>query len=92
MADQINTPKKTLSPRLQRLVNKAREQKAKHDQKKADRLKQVAHVVGLNKLIVSGFAGVNKKGHIVDRRLQPDATPMRENSTLGIPKPKDLPS
>lgn len=39
----------------------------------------------------SGYAGVDKQGHIVDRRFFPDAVPVQENSLMGIPAPKELP-
>lgn len=40
----------------------------------------------------AGFAGVSRKtGFICDRRDEPDAIPMQENSLLGIPKPQPVP-
>lgn len=41
-------------------------------------------------LVASGFAGVNKKGTIVDRRIDPSAVPMQKNDHLRIPEPKKL--
>lgn len=38
----------------------------------------------------AGYAGCLPNGNIVDRRLFPDAYPVRENSLLGIPKSKKL--
>ena len=38
----------------------------------------------------SGYAGCMPTGEIVDRRLFPEAYPIRENSLLNIPKPKKL--
>jgi len=42
------------------------------------------------KLTKSGYAGINKEGQKVDRREFPDAVPMQENPSLGIPKPKNV--
>ena len=44
-----------------------------------------------NKLKASGFAGLNKRGRLVDRRIDPSATPCRQNKFLGfgIPKTED---
>lgn len=42
-------------------------------------------------LIKSGYAGVNQKGTIVDRREHPDAIPCQGNSIFGTPEPKELP-
>lgn len=38
----------------------------------------------------AGYAGCLPNGNIVDRRLFPDAYPVRENSLLGIPKSQKL--
>ena len=38
----------------------------------------------------SGYAGCDRKGQIVDRRDNPQAVPVQENSLLGIPKPNKL--
>ncbi len=38
----------------------------------------------------SGYGGINKIGHIVDRREFPDAVPILENAMFGNPKPKDI--
>lgn len=38
----------------------------------------------------SGYAGINRKGHIVDRRMDPDAIPVQKNTLLGIPEAKEL--
>lgn len=39
----------------------------------------------------SGYAGCLSNGNIVDRRIFPEAYPVKENSLLGIPKSKKLP-
>lgn len=39
----------------------------------------------------SGYAGVNQLGHIVDRRVYPDAVPVQENELFGVPVAKELP-
>ncbi|MEP0004560.1 MAG: hypothetical protein ABJ387_03600 [Balneola sp.] len=44
------------------------------------------------KLIESGYAGLNKNCHTVDRREFPEAVPYEENRLLGIPKPKEVKS
>lgn len=36
----------------------------------------------------AGFSGVLSSGHIVDRRIFPNAIPMQKNTLLGIPSPK----
>lgn len=41
-------------------------------------------------IIQSGYAGVKSTGEIVDRRIDNEAAPMRENSLLGIPPAKKL--
>lgn len=41
-------------------------------------------------LIASGYAGLNKQGITVDRRIYPDAVAFQGNKSLGIPKPKKL--
>lgn len=55
----------------------------KNDKKKEALLK----ILELNK---SGYAGINSKGMIVDRREHPDAIPVQENPLFGVPKPKDV--
>ncbi len=44
----------------------------------------------LKELNASGYAGCNRKGSIVDRREEPDAIPVMENSMFGVVKPKML--
>lgn len=39
-------------------------------------------------LIGSGYAGLNRKGQVVDRRENPEATEIQENKMMGNPKPK----
>lgn len=41
-------------------------------------------------LIHSGFAGVEPDGKIVDRREHSKATPLQQNTLLGVPKPQKL--
>lgn len=38
----------------------------------------------------SGYAGVNRLGHIVDRRFYPNAIPVQKNTLLNIPEPKPI--
>jgi len=38
----------------------------------------------------SGYGGVNKRGQIVDRRIDPLAVPMQANETFGVPAPLSL--
>lgn len=44
----------------------------------------------IKELNASGYAGCTKNGTIVDRRENPDAYPIKENSFFGIVKPKQL--
>lgn len=37
-----------------------------------------------------GFGGVDRKGNLVDRRLNPEATPIKQNKMFNIPAPKDI--
>jgi hypothetical protein len=48
-------------------------------------------LIDIHEINQSGYAGVNKKGNIVDRRLYPDAVPVQKNSIFGIPEPRELP-
>lgn len=41
-------------------------------------------------LTESGYAGVNSKGTIVDRRKFPDAIPVQANPMFSAPEPKSL--
>ena len=41
-------------------------------------------------IIESGYAGVNRNGTIVDRRIYPDAVPIQPTSFSNAPKPKEL--
>lgn len=41
-------------------------------------------------LTKSGFAGINEKGTIVDRRKFPNAVPIQENGLFGVPKPEKI--
>lgn len=47
-------------------------------------------LVDTHDLIQSGFAGVDKTGKIVDRRVDKKAVPIQENSMFNTPKPKEL--
>lgn len=38
----------------------------------------------------SGYAGVDSKGQIVDRREHPEAVPIQKNSIFGTPEPKKV--
>lgn len=38
----------------------------------------------------SGYAGIDRNGSIVDRRLYPKAVPVQKNEMLNIPEPKKL--
>ena len=49
--------------------------------------KDLVDAIELN---ASGYAGVNRNGTLVDRRLFPDAIPVQENPLFGVPKPKPL--
>jgi hypothetical protein len=42
-------------------------------------------------LLQSGYAGVNQRGTIVDRREVPAAIPIQQNSMFDTPAPKELP-
>lgn len=41
-------------------------------------------------ILMSGYAGVNQQGTIVDRRVHPDAVPIQENPLFNTPPPKVL--
>ena len=51
------------------------------------KLQEFKKIRDLNK---SGYAGINSKGTIVDRRKFPDAIPVQQNSLFGVVKPKEL--
>ena len=38
----------------------------------------------------SGYGGIMPNGNIVDRREHPEAIPIQENKSLGVPKPKKI--
>lgn len=42
------------------------------------------------KLKASGFAGLNKRGRLVDRREDPTASPIKGNKFLGFAEPKQV--
>ena len=51
------------------------------------------HLLALQQVLKStkaGYAGIMPSGTIVDRREFPNATPIPENSFMGIPKPKSV--
>ena len=53
----------------------------------------IERMIGLFKvqdLIDSGYAGINRKGTIVDRREDKDAVPIQKNSLFGTPPPKEV--
>jgi hypothetical protein len=55
--------------------------------------KAVLHYEQLTRLqgvIAEGFAGVDKKGTIVDRRIVPDAVPIPANPMMRTPEPKKV--
>lgn len=41
-------------------------------------------------IIKSGYAGVNQKGTIVDRRIDKNAIPIQKNAMFNTPEPKDV--
>lgn len=59
------------------------------EHKQADfKRKHLEALMQAKALIESGYAGVNSKGKIVDRRVHPEAIPIPENKLFGTPKPK----
>lgn len=59
----------------------------KETEEQQKRLKQLTDSIELTK---SGYAGIDKDGKKVDRRLFPDAVPLEYNPDLNIPHPKDV--
>jgi len=57
------------------------------EEQKQARLKKLMESIALTK---SGYAGIDKNGNKVDRRLFPDAVPLQYNPSLGIPHPKEI--
>lgn len=47
-------------------------------------------LIDVHEINQSGYAGVNSKGQIVDRRKDPSAISVKENSMMGIPKPRNI--
>ena len=41
-------------------------------------------------LTKTGYAGIDKNGMKVDRRIYPDAIPLQKNTLLNIPEPKKV--
>ena len=63
------------------------------DQTQPPRFGSPEHLLALQqvlKITKAGYAGVMPSGTIVDRREFPNATPIPENSFMGIPKPKSV--
>jgi hypothetical protein len=52
--------------------------------------KRLAHLESIVELTKSGYAGIDKNGTIVDRRIVKDAIPIQENRLFGTPKPKKI--
>jgi len=52
--------------------------------------KLLSELKKMKKLIASGYAGINTKGTIVDRRENPEAIAIQKNRLLGTPEPKAL--
>lgn len=46
-------------------------------------------LINIHEINQSGYAGINSKGMIVDRREFPEAVPVPENRMLNIPAPKE---
>lgn len=63
---------------------------AKNENNLTDELKQKARqeIKARTELKASGFAGMSRKGRLVDRRKYPDAKPIAKNSFLGFAEPK----
>lgn len=78
-AEKLNQP---LDAFKQRIAN------FESDESKEARVKELRKQLEINK---SGYAGVNRMGQIVDRRKDPAAVPIPENSLLGVPAPKPWP-
>lgn len=47
-------------------------------------------LIDTHELLMSGYAGVNKKGTIVDRRIEKDAVPMQPGGPGDCPPPKPV--
>lgn len=43
-------------------------------------------------LMGNGYAGLDRMGSVVDRRENKSSVPIKENSMMGIPKPKEVKS
>ena len=46
--------------------------------------------IEVHEINLSGYAGINPNGNIVDRRKFPNAVPVQKNDMLNIPEPKKL--
>ncbi len=51
------------------------------------RLKNLRKITELNE---SGFAGIDRNGNIVDRRIHPEAIPVQENPLFNVAKPRKV--
>ena len=47
-------------------------------------------LIKIHEINMSGYAGCDRNGNIVDRREFPDAVPVQKNSIFNIPEPKKL--
>ncbi len=54
-----------------------------------DDAKKVEWVLKSAELIRSGWAGINRLGNLVDRRLYKEAIPLEEDAVNGVPRPKN---
>lgn len=48
------------------------------------------NLIKIHEINISGYAGCDRNGNIVDRREFPDAIPIQKNSIFNIPEPKKL--
>jgi hypothetical protein len=53
--------------------------------------KEMYHILYMDLLNASGWAGVLPDGNLVDRRYYPDALPVQKNSMFGVAEPRELP-
>ena len=47
-------------------------------------------LVEIHEINLSGYAGINPNGNIVDRREFPNAVPVQKNKMFNIPEPKKV--
>lgn len=55
---------------------------------KKEETKREESLLATMEIIKTGYAGVMPNGHIVDRRIHPEAVPIPENPLFNTPKPK----